>query len=77
MWDACRIPTTSGKDISISAGVEGDSGDSGTIAVLRKGRVWEVKATTASVDEDGKETIRLLSTDELERFVFLPNIVRK
>jgi carnitine O-acetyltransferase len=61
MFDCSRVPGLDGKDFSITYAVPGDTGDSGSIAVLRKGRVWKIDATV-----DG----RLLSTAELEKYVF-------
>lgn len=58
MFDNCRVPGLDGKDFSISSAKSGDTGDSGTVIFIRKGRVWKVDAAV-----DG----RLLSTSELEQ----------
>ncbi|KAF9071585.1 acyltransferase ChoActase/COT/CPT [Rhodocollybia butyracea] len=57
MFDCCRIPGSDGLDWSKSYAVEGDTGDSGHIVVIRKNRVWKIDATV-----DG----RLISAEELE-----------
>ncbi|KAF5377779.1 hypothetical protein D9757_008057 [Collybiopsis confluens] len=57
MFDCCRIPGTDGLDWSKSFAVEGDTGDSGHIIVIRRNRIWKIDAAVNG---------RLLSTDELE-----------
>lgn len=58
MFDCCRVPGLGGKDFSVTAAKPGDTGDSGTVVFIRKGRVWKV---------DGGVDGRLLSTAELEK----------
>ncbi|KAJ4473588.1 carnitine acetyl transferase [Lentinula aciculospora] len=57
MFDCCRIPGLDGLDWSKSFAVEGDTGDSGHIIVMRKNRVWKINAAVNG---------RILSTDEFE-----------
>lgn len=67
MFDCSRVPGIDGKDFSLTAAKPGDTGDSGTVVFLRKGRVWKVDATV-----DG----RLLSTQELEKCgIFICDII--
>ncbi|KAJ3745338.1 carnitine acetyl transferase [Lentinula detonsa] len=61
MFDCCRIPGSDGLDWSKSFAVEGDTGDSGHIVVMRKNRVWKINAAVNG---------RILSTDEFERQIF-------
>lgn len=58
MFDCSRVPGPDGYDWSVSYAKEGDLGDSGHVAVLRKGRVWKL---------DPWQNGRLLSVDELEK----------
>lgn len=58
MFDCCRIPGSDGLDWSKSLAVEGDTGDSGHIIVMRRNRIWRIDAAVNG---------RILSTDELER----------
>jgi Choline/Carnitine o-acyltransferase len=64
MFDCCRIPGPKGLDWSISCAKEGDLGDAGHIIVFRNNRVWKVE-----IAKDG----RILSTDEIEKYVTHPN----
>jgi carnitine O-acetyltransferase len=61
MFDCCRVPGLDGKDFSVTAAKEGETGDSGFIVVIRKGRFWKVDISVQN---------RLLSTAELERCGF-------
>ncbi|KAF9785036.1 acyltransferase ChoActase/COT/CPT [Thelephora terrestris] len=58
MFDCCRIPGTDGKDWSVSYAKEGDTGDTGHVVLIRKGRFWRLDPF-----KDGK----LLSSQDLER----------
>ena len=60
MFDCCRIPGQEGLDWSVTYAKEGDTGNSGHIVVLRKGRVWKL---------DAWQNGRLLSVAELEKCV--------
>ena len=62
MFDCCRVPGLEGKDWSVTYAKEGDTGNSGHIIVLRKGRVWRL---------DPWQNGRLLSVAELEKCVFI------
>ena len=62
MFDCCRVPGLEGKDWSVTYAKEGDTGSSGHIIVLRKGRVWRL---------DPWQNGRLLSVAELEKCVFI------
>ncbi|KAI0791957.1 carnitine acetyl transferase [Abortiporus biennis] len=57
MFDCCRIPGSQGSDWAVSYAKEGEIGNTGHIAVLRKGRVWKL---------DAWQNGRLLSVEELE-----------
>ncbi|KZT27937.1 acyltransferase ChoActase/COT/CPT [Neolentinus lepideus HHB14362 ss-1] len=57
MFDCCRVPGADGLDWSVSYAKEGDTGGSGHVVVLRKGRVWRL---------DAAQNGRILSTGELE-----------
>lgn len=59
MFDCCRVPGLEGADWSVTYAKEGDTGNSGHIIVLRKGRVWRL---------DPWQNGRLLSVAELERY---------
>ncbi|EPQ56572.1 acyltransferase ChoActase/COT/CPT [Gloeophyllum trabeum ATCC 11539] len=58
MFDCCRVPGADGLDWSVSYAKEGDTGDTGHVVVLRRGRVWRL---------DAAQNGRILSTGELER----------
>ncbi|TFK51836.1 acyltransferase ChoActase/COT/CPT [Heliocybe sulcata] len=58
MFDCCRVPGADGLDWSVTYAKEGDPGNSGHIAVLRKGRVWRL---------DAAHNGRILSTAEFEK----------
>ena len=58
MFDCCRVPGTGGKDWSVTYAREGDTGDSGHVMLIRKGRFWRLDPF-----KDGK----LLSSQDLER----------
>jgi carnitine O-acetyltransferase len=60
MFDCCRLPGPEGYDWSVSYAKEGDLGDSGHIAVIRKNKVWKIDAAIEG---------RILSTEEFERWV--------
>jgi len=60
MFDCCRVPGE-GLDWSISYAQPGDLGDSGHIIAIRRNRLWKI-----DVARDG----RILSTQEIEKFVF-------
>ena len=62
MFDCCRVPGLGGTDWSVTYAKEGDTGNSGHIIVLRKGRVWRL---------DPWQNGRLLSVAELEKCVFI------
>ncbi|OSD04766.1 carnitine acetyl transferase [Trametes coccinea BRFM310] len=57
MFDCCRVPGP-GLDWSVSHAKEGDTGRSGHVAVLHRGRVWKLEPW-----QNGQ----LLSLDELQR----------
>ena len=58
MFDCCRVPGTGGKDWSVTYAREGDTGDSGHVVFIRKGRFWRLDPF-----KDGK----ILSSQDLER----------
>ena len=65
MFDCCRVPGLDGKDFSVTAAKEGDTGDTGFVVVIRKGRFWKVDASVGN---------QLLSSAELERCEFVLSI---
>lgn len=58
MFDCCRVPGIEGKDWSATYAREGDTGDSGHVILIRKGRFWRLDPF-----KDG----HLLSSQDLER----------
>ena len=58
MFDCCRVPGVGGKDWSVTYAKEGDTGDSGHVVFLRKGRFWRL---------DPFKGGQLLSLQDLER----------
>ena len=58
MFDCCRVPGIDGKDWSTTYAREGDTGDSGHVILIRKGRFWRLDPF-----KDG----RLLGSQDLER----------
>ena len=58
MFDCCRVPGTGGKDWSVTYAQEGDTGDSGHVVLIRKGRFWRL---------DPFKGGQLLSSQDLER----------
>lgn len=59
MFDCCRVPGIGGKDWSVTYAKAGDTGDSGHVVLIRKGRFWRLDPF-----KDGK----LLSSQDLERY---------
>ena len=60
MFDCCRVPGIDGLDWGVSHAKYGDTGNSGHIVVIRRGRFWKV-----DVSKQGK----LLGTTDLEKLV--------
>jgi carnitine O-acetyltransferase len=58
MFDCCRVPGIEGTDWSVSHAKEGDTGVSGHIIVLRRGRYWKLELAN-----EGK----LIGTNDLEK----------
>ena len=59
MFDCCRVPGIGGKDWSVTYAQAGDTGDSGHVVLIRKGRFWRLDPF-----KDGK----LLSSQDMERY---------
>jgi carnitine O-acetyltransferase len=64
MFDCCRVPGE-GFDWSISYSKPGDLGNSGHIVVIRQNRAWRIDVTPEG---------RILSTEEIQKYVSLVNI---
>jgi carnitine O-acetyltransferase len=58
MFDCCRVPGLEGCDWSVSHAKRGETGNSGHVVVLRRGRFWKI-----DIARDGE----LLGTADLER----------